>query len=521
MKALLPARLPALALGCYAAAFGLACAAFVRQPQLASFADDSVSYLIMAQVFSPWHAAAPAVMDAFRHEAFYPPLFPLLLAFANAANDVARAHAAEAVLLAVCVPLAYALGSRWLGSRWSAAACAVLATLLPATWINAKPILSEPLYCVGILSTLCVLEMRHARLRLVWLSLALASLALTRTAGIALVLGFAAWTLVRRGEPRRQRWPELLPPALALLAYAAWVLLRPATAVDPNIGLLGSRLGELNVLRQASAMGEAWAGSFILYWVQGRPMTGLLAAAVGALALAGLVLRLRDGKADGWMMGAYLATFLAWPFDEQMGRFLFPALPVLLLYAFLGAGKCAATLRRPPAAGHALIGLLIAAIALPPLAFIYKRWQTKAPEAVIIDWYRTPDLDLARRRAQTHLELLADMEAIEQRTEPAAKVAWVAPAYIALLADRFAVRSPPAGLAPAEYRAALVASGAQYVFVSAFHPRDTVSEAAWLTGVAALYGHAPLVSLRTESHGNRVTSMLFKAPGALSVAVRQ
>jgi len=47
------ARFPAIAVGCYAAAFGLACAAFVRQPQLASFADDSVSYLIMAQVFSP------------------------------------------------------------------------------------------------------------------------------------------------------------------------------------------------------------------------------------------------------------------------------------------------------------------------------------------------------------------------------------------------------------------------------------------------------------------------------------
>jgi len=33
----------------------------------------------MAQVFSPWQAASPAVSAAFAREAFYPPLFPVVL----------------------------------------------------------------------------------------------------------------------------------------------------------------------------------------------------------------------------------------------------------------------------------------------------------------------------------------------------------------------------------------------------------------------------------------------------------
>jgi len=60
--------------------FAAACTAFVWQPGLASFADDSVSYLVIAQVFSPWQSASPPVADAFVREAFYPPLFPLALA---------------------------------------------------------------------------------------------------------------------------------------------------------------------------------------------------------------------------------------------------------------------------------------------------------------------------------------------------------------------------------------------------------------------------------------------------------
>src|SRR5688572_17944548 len=124
--------LPDLALAVLVAAFAFACACFVWQPTLATFADDSVSYLVMAQVFSPWQAASPAVAAAFAREAFYPPLFPLLLALAGAAHHIAWAHVLVALLLAAAIPLVYAIGVRWFDDRRIAAAVALCVALLPS-----------------------------------------------------------------------------------------------------------------------------------------------------------------------------------------------------------------------------------------------------------------------------------------------------------------------------------------------------------------------------------------------------
>jgi hypothetical protein len=392
-------------------AFAAALGRFVWQPGLASFADDSVSYLVMAQVFSPWQPAAAAVAEAFRSEAFYPPLFPLLLALGGAAHDVARAHAATALLLAACLPLVYLLGVRWLENRWAALAAMGVTALLPATWINAKGILSEPLYCLALLA--CLLALDGERRRWWALAFALAALALTRTAGLALVAAYGLWVMTRFQASVRERAKQLLPAALAGAAYGVWVLLRPAEAADVNVRLLGERLGELSLARQASSIGEAWTGSLILYWVQGRPFQILLAGLVGLLSLAGLALRLRAGRADAWLLAAYLVTFLAWPFSDQMGRFIFPALPVLVLYAFWTVGRAGARLGKRPVIGYALLGLLFVALAGPPLAFIHQRSRMPVPHATITDWYRTPDLREARIRAGTHLELLDDMRAIQ------------------------------------------------------------------------------------------------------------
>ncbi|MBC7802823.1 MAG: hypothetical protein H7Y16_03015, partial [Candidatus Parcubacteria bacterium] len=152
------ANWPAHAVVAITLCFGLFCALFVRQPGLASFADDSVSYLVMAQVFSPYQAASQAVAAAFAGEAFYPPLFPAVLALAGAAHDIAWAHVLTALLLAAGLPLAYVLGRHWLDDRRQAAAAVLCIALLPALWVNAKGILSEPLFCLLLLATLWVLE---------------------------------------------------------------------------------------------------------------------------------------------------------------------------------------------------------------------------------------------------------------------------------------------------------------------------------------------------------------------------
>ena len=184
-----------------------------------------------------------------------------------------------------------------------------------------------------------------------------------------------------------------------------------------------------SLLRQANALAEGWVGTLTLFWVEGQPLRPLLAGVVGAFALAGLAIRLSRGHADGWMMAAYLATLLAWPFHEQMGRFLFPAVPVLVLYAFLAAGEALRRLARPAALAHALLAALLLALSVPAMAFIYQRSQAAGRVVEMTEWYRTPDLTRARNRSQVHLDLLDDMRAIRSLTQPQDRVMWVVPSY--------------------------------------------------------------------------------------------
>ena len=530
MRSAPPERIAALAAGLVAAAFGLACMLFVRQPVLATFADDSVSYLVMAQVFSPWQAASPAVAAAFAREALYPPLFPLLLALAGAAHDLAWAHTLTALLLAAALPLAYLLGARWLGSRGAAVAALACIALLPSLWINAKGILSETLFCLLLVAAFLDLERgadgAAASLRRPWLlGLLLAGLALTRTAALPMIAVLALWLAAQPATDWRGRLRAAAPALAALAAYGLWVLLRPAhTGEDYGqilsdkgaqfLGGPGGLAGSLaaSVARQANAILEGWAGSLMIYWVEGRPARFALASFAGALALAGLALRLRRGRADAWMSAAYLATLLAWPFHEQMERFLFPLVPALVLYAFQAAGEGMAALQRPGTVGHALLAALLLSLSLPAMAFIYQRAQIAGPHRAITDWYRQPDLARARVRAQTHLDLMGDLREVRRLTQPGDRVMWVAPSYVALLAERRGVAAPDPVLGPEAYREVVRKSGADYVFLSRYHPRDTLRDTAWRAGLAAFGDTAKPVYTGAHAGGTVVTSLLLKAP---------
>ncbi len=518
--------LPLVAVVALTTAFAALAAAFVAQNALGTFADDSVSYLVMAQVLSPWHPASQAVAEMFAREAFYPPLFPALLALAGAAHDPAWAHVLTALLLAACLPLAYALGARWLESRWAAVAAIAVTALLPAVWIQARGILSEPLFCLLLLATLYVAALNETdgADRRWTLALLLSGLALTRTVGLVLVLAYGAWSLARPSRSAAARAGALLPALAAFVAYAAWVLVRPSGTSDDYMRIVAERLSAIwlaasplaaaaqSIARQANSIAAAWVGALMLFWVEGQPLRPLLAAAVGVLALAGLVVRFAARKADAWMLAAYLATFLVWPFYDQMTRFLFPALPVLVLYAFWTLRVALREGRAP--LGQAVLALLVLSLAGPALAFIAQRARAAEPYVAIIDWYRTPDLREARARAQVQLDLLADMKEIRRLTQPQDRVMWFTPSYIALIAGRRAVPAPAPELAADAYRQAVSLARPNYVFLSAYNPRDTIRDTAWHAGLEALTDRAEAVHVRKRADG-AVSSVLLRLDAAL------
>jgi hypothetical protein len=200
-------------------------------------------------------------------------------------------------------------------------------------------------------------------------------------------------------------------------------------------------------------------------------------------------------------MAAYLATFLAWPFYDQMTRFLLPVVPVLVLYAFFVAALAVRAVGRRAIFAHAVVAVLIASLAVPALGFMHQRSRAEGRVAEMTDWYRRPDLDDARRRAGVHLDLLADMETIRTLTRPDARVMWVVPGYIALLAQRHGVPAPRAHLGPQAYRDAITQARPDYVFLSVYHPRDTTRDAAWRAGMQALSGVGDVVHVRHNADG--------------------
>src|SRR5260221_2105312 len=240
---------------------------------------------------------------------------------------------------------------------------------MPSLWMNTKGILSEPLFCLLLVATFWVLE-KEAGSGAVWkAALLMAALALTRTAALPMIAVYGLWALAQRGTaPKgsalRTRVVAATPAIAAFAAYGLWVLLRPSQTEDDYARIVLER-GQgffdgpggfwaalaASLLRQSNAIVEGWAGSLMLFWVEGQPLRFALACVVGLFWLAGVAVRLRRGRADGWMAAAYVATLMAWPFYDQMERFLFPILPVLILYAFLAAGEAMrAVSRRPPLA---------------------------------------------------------------------------------------------------------------------------------------------------------------------------
>jgi len=54
-----------------------------------------------------------------------------------------------------------------------------------------------------------------------------------------------------------------------------------------------------------------------------------------------------------------------------------------------------------------LLAFLVFSLSVPSLAFIHQRFGSQEPYVGFTDWYRTPDLNEARTRAQIHLDLEA------------------------------------------------------------------------------------------------------------------
>jgi len=486
----------AVALAVLALLVAAVAAAFLVHPGIDSLYDDSVSYLLMAQWFSPWHPASAPVAAAAALET-YPPLFPVLVSVG--AYDWRIAHLVVVVAFAASVLLLGVYARRASGSAAIGLAAAAAFAALPGSWLNARGILSEFPYIALSLGALAVHERaaREPRVALrapVALGALLAATLLTRTIGIALVAAVAAAQALhawRARDPARLR-SAWIAPGIAVAAALAWYALRPTMASDSyaqstRMMLAGALAQPLAWARawaehNGRAISDAWFSSLLIYWGEPWRPTFLLAALVGVLGLGGAIGRALRGAADGLYVVLFLLILVFWPFPGQMYRLVFPAIPLLLVQALCAvrALLCAGLDQARAARGASYAALVPIALGLPALLF-YVLPRARTPDVPvagyritdIAEFYRIPSRAAAEHEARREIAVLADMARVREATPESARVMWYTPGYIALLAGRTGVPlRRPRDLSDLEAQAR--GTHADYIYVAELHPRDTL-----------------------------------------------
>jgi hypothetical protein len=524
-----------LALGALAAIAGAFAASFAWQPGLASIYDDSVSYLIMAQAFSPWSPVSDAVAAAWPGQK-YPPLFPLLLALGGGASDWRIAHAWVAVSFAASVFLLGIHGRNATGSARLGFATALAYAWLPGAWLNMKGILSEFPYMAlafGALAWQYRLRSEAATRRdhLV-LGLILAAALLTRTIGIALVAAVAIAGIVasRRSAARLRLMPWVIVPPLALAA--AWYLVRPRGGDDAYVAFStgmaqgaaehGAAWALTLMANNVSALADAWFNALLVYWGEPWRPAFVVACAVGLSGIAGTVVRACKGEADGLYVLAFIAILVAWPFPGQMYRLALPVVPLVLLHALWLWERLAARFAGEERARRTVpyAAILPLALGVPAVLFyIAGRAAAGAAETApgyragdIAEFYRIPDLRSAQAVALQEITVFQDLEQVGRTTPEGARVMWYAPDYVALIAGRRGVALERRDVAAMSSQ--IAAAKPDYIYFAAVHPRDSARRLGNpLDGVAAALPFADPQWQRVNARGE-MESVLLKADAA-------
>jgi hypothetical protein len=234
-------------------------------------------------------------------------------------------------------------------------------------WRPAIVPLSEPLFmfiAAGALAAWGYASRPGDRRGLVTLSLILVAAVLTRSAGIAVVLGCGVGLAFSRSV--RSAFAATLPALSTAVAWGAWAGSRakeiPEGARDvlgPYGSWLASQVFGAPRAFLAGLPSETWAvGKQISYFLLpglGGWKLGVAVAPLAVIALWGLVRLFRVFPPMAWSVGAYIAMLMVWPFVNR--RLVTPLYPWAVVA--LAAGLVEVVRRSPQRARQ---GVLIVAL---------------------------------------------------------------------------------------------------------------------------------------------------------------
>ena len=494
--------------------------AIIMPDALASIADDSSNYLVMARCLSPWSDPGVAALSVCDQQ-YFPAGFPLLLGMTGAGSSLPLAHTMVLAAFLASLPLLWIHASRVLRSPLLAHAVVMGFALLPGTLLGLQGILSETWYLLLVSVVLFLFSRDEAaipsRLDAVTAGGALGLLVSVRSIGIVMLLAWVARVLVSRlrgGHQRQGAWTVL---AVAItVAGAIRLLFPPARTSHDYRAVWGTLLQSVQDLpgylaAQTLALAQAWASYIALYWTDDRPVVWVAMSGLLAVALAGLLWRLLRNELDAWYVTAYLCVLALWPYPGQMLRFLFPVMPLLMLQ---GAWLIVELARNCPRAAMAglLAPALLLSVALPAHAFLLGRAELARAGGMnpVYEWLRKPGAEEARRELGLQNAMMADLGGLRSTLPADAVVAFYEPSYVALLAGKRAVPLP-FPVDEAAWQSARDA-GATHVLLTRIHPRLSRPTINGLAVAVAAPPGAQLLRCSRESLQGLDASCLYQLP---------
>ena len=330
---------------------------------------DNAGYLTLARSLLERHQYRDLYDPAAPIHTQYPPVFPIILA------------------------IALTLGIKpWMGFKLIIIAFSALAIAFTYLWIRR---MGRPELAAGVTLVLAVapgvLAQSHWELSdvpfwgmmmvAVWawqrlsedlrgrfiIAVAMTTLAyFTRSAGLPLLVAATLWLILRR------RWKQLaiFMAVIGPLAFLWWLRAKSRGGVDyvsqfwyvnpynPELG----RMEFADIFRRMSKNGSHYLMRHLPMLLFGVEKYALVSVLVVIAAIWGWVSRLRHPRIAEIVTPLYIGLLLVWPEVWSGERFLLPAMPFILFYAFEGIVRL--TRRYQPTrvrlVGVVVAGLLIA-----------------------------------------------------------------------------------------------------------------------------------------------------------------
>jgi hypothetical protein len=433
--------------------------------QLVGFGGDNAFYVLAAQNFSPYGHTTSAAADYFTAHSQFPPLYPLLLALFDGGYRLLTAH----LVTTSCLLLAFALLYMWARQLGLPALTSMAVTLafaiLPGAYSQTLNLHSENLYLLITLLFLTIRNNEHISLRFPYAtSILVAAAALTRSAGITLVITFLIVLVIRR----HRGW-----------IYHATVSIVPVVLWNIYDYTLGSHyIQSLSLHNETSALVELVKRVSIQFaalefgWSANLTASGMLTAqtlAIGVLCLIGTAWRLIKLQVDAIYATSYIALLLLWPFPSEATRFMFVIVPILLVHGAwlvrkllskIGQGNisCQGGILVP-----ALVPAIAAIIALPDCILAVQRFQMDLP----------PNLEKYRRDpwilAGTKLDALTNLYTIDATIKAASSlrdhvaekdcIFAIKPSIVGFYSGRISQAPPASSVSDEEFNSGLNRAG--------------------------------------------------------------